>query len=508
MNEIIINEQDDEDLEKYPEMIAAVDLGSNSFHMIVARVDESGNFSMVDQMKEMVRLRGGLDEENNMDEAVAQNALDCLQRFGDRIRHLEKSSVRAVGTNTLRTMNKSKSFLRKANKALGHRIGIIPGREEARLVYLGVSHTLSDDRGNQLVIDIGGGSTEFIIGEMFEPKLLESLNFGSVSATKRFFSDGKLTKKNWKKANTALRLEIMPIAKQFSIKNWEFAIGSSGTIKATQEIIHAFELEKFKITLGSLNKIRDQMIEMKTIDKLKLPLINSERLPVYAGGLAILIAIFEALKIETMTVSEGALREGLLYDLLGRINHEDVRNRSVRDLMQRFNIDTVQSDLVKSTALHCFKSVRKDWGLPKRRKRILGWAADLHELGISITHDKHHLQGAHILEYADIPGFARRRQHWLSMMVMSHRKKLPIELFDELSEDERSTVIYLIVLLRLAVLFHRSRQELDAMPKVLGSKNKLHIDIEGDINDQALLEADLIQEKQWLSKVDFELSFG
>ncbi|MGK0271363.1 MAG: exopolyphosphatase/guanosine-5'-triphosphate,3'-diphosphate pyrophosphatase [Cocleimonas sp.] len=488
-------------------MIAAVDLGSNSFHMIVVRVDEHGNFSMVDQMKEMVRLRGGLDEDNNMDEVVAQNALDCLQRFGDRIRHLDPSAVRAAGTNTLRTMNKSKFFLRKANKALGHRIEIIPGREEARLVYLGVSHTLSDDRGNQLVIDIGGGSTEFIIGEMFEPKILESLNFGSVSATKRFFADGKLSKKNWKKANTALRLEIMPIENQYSSKNWEFAIGSSGTIKATQEIIHAFELDKFRITLDALYKIRSRMIEMETIDQLELPLINTERLPVYAGGIAILIAVFEALKIEYMTVSEGALREGLLYDLLGRIQHEDVRNRSVRDLMKRFNIDTVQAGLVKNTALYCFKKLRKDWSLPKKHKHILGWAADLHELGMSITHDKHHLQGAHILEYADIPGFARRRQHWLSVLVVSHRKKLPTNLLDDLAEDEKTTLLYLIVILRLSVLLHRSRQNIEVLPTVKGGENQLYLSIEGDINEQALLEADLIQEKQWLSKVGFELNF-
>ena len=488
-------------------MIAAVDLGSNSFHMIVARVDENGNFSMVDQMKEMVRLRGGLDEDNNMDEAVAKNALDCLQRFGDRIRHLDRSAVRAAGTNTLRTMNQSKEFLRQANLALGHRIEIIPGREEARLVYLGVSHTLSDDRGNQLVIDIGGGSTEFIIGEMFEPKSLESLNMGSVSATKRFFADGNLSKKNWNKANTVLRLEIMPIEKQYSSNNWVYAIGSSGTIKATQEIIHAFELDKFKVTLEALYNIRARMIKMETIEQLKLPLINSERLPVYAGGLAILIAVFESLKIDFMTVSEGALREGLLYDLLGRIQHEDVRDRSVRDLMQRFNIDTLHASLVKATALHCFKKVRKTWGLQKKRKRILGWAAELHELGMSITHDKHHLQGAHILEFADIPGFARRRQHWLSMMVLSHRKKLPLELLNELSDDDRSTVLYLIVILRLSVLLHRSRQDIEILPKVEGGENHLHIHIDGDISEQALLEADLTQEKQWLSKVDFKLTF-
>ena len=488
-------------------MIAAVDLGSNSFHMIVARVDENGTFSMVDQMKEMVRLRGGLDENNNMDEAVAQNALDCLQRFGDRIRHLDSSCVRAAGTNTLRSMNKSKSFLHKANTALGHSIEIIPGREEARLVYLGVSHTLSDDRGNQLVIDIGGGSTEFIIGEMFDSKVLESLNFGSVSATKRFFADGKLSAKNWKKANIALRLEIMPIENEYSSENWEFAIGSSGTIKATQEVIHSLELEKFRITLDALYKIRNHMIQMESIDKLELPIINAARVPVYAGGLAILIAVFEALKIESMTVSDGALREGLLYDLLGRIQHEDVRDRSVRDLMQRFNIDTTHAALVKNTALHCFKKLKKDWGLPKKRNRILGWAADLHELGMSITHDKHHLQGSHILEYADIPGFASRRQHWLSVMVMSHRKKLPTDVLEELSDNERPTVIYLIVILRLSVLLHRSRKNIEISPDVEGKENQLHLHIAGDINEQALLEADLIQEQQWLSKVGFMLTF-
>lgn len=487
-------------------MIAAVDLGSNSFHMIVARVDENGNFSMVDQMKEMVRLRGGLDEHNNMDEAVAQNALDCLQRFGDRIRHLGSNCVRAAGTNTLRSMNTSAQFLKKANKALGHRIEIIPGREEARLVYLGVSHTISDDKGNQLVIDIGGGSTEFIIGERFESKILESLNFGSVSATKRFFGDGSLSKENWEKANIALRLEIMPIENEYSPDNWISAVGSSGTIKATREIAKALSLIDYNISLDALYKIRDSMIEMETIDCLELPLNNTQRVPVYAGGLAVLIAVFEALKIDTMTVSDGALREGLLYDLLGRIKHEDVRDRSIRDMMKRFNIDEVHAGLVKKTAFHCFKSVRKSWGLPKRRKHTLGWAVDVHELGMSITHDKHHLQGAHIIQHADIPGFAKRRQDWLSVMIRSHRKKLPVELIDTHLDNDRSTLIYLIVLLRISVLLHRSRQYRKILPKVEGKENHLHIYIE-DLSKQALLEADLSQEQQWLLKIGFTLTF-
>ncbi len=496
-----------EEQENLPEIIAAIDLGSNSFHMIVARVDENGNITMIDQMKEMVRLRGGLDANNNMDEAVAQKALDCLQRFGDRIRHLPHEAVRAAGTNTLRTMKGSASFLRKANKALGHRIEIIPGHEEARLVYLGVSHTLSDDQGKQLVIDIGGGSTEFIIGKKFEPKILESLNIGSVSVTKRFFPDGNLSADKWQSADTALRLEIMPIQRAFSADNWKRATGSSGSIKATRAIILELGLEQFGITLKSLYKLRDHLIEFGTIESIDLPGLKNDRAPVYAGGLAILIAVFESLEIETMTVSDGALREGLLYDMLGRIQHEDVRDRSVHDLMLRFNIDENHAESVKKTALHCFKQVRKEWGIRKKRRHTLAWAADLHELGLSITHDKHHLQGSHILEHADIPGFSRRRQYWLAVLVNTHRKKLPADIFETLHEDERQDIRYLSILLRLAVLLHRARLDEDILPEVEASTDSLHLKLPDDVKNSALLEADLLQEKAWLNKIGFKLYF-
>ncbi len=491
----------------YPEMIAAVDLGSNSFHLIVARVDEFGNFSMVDQMKEMVRLRGGLDANNNMDEAVAQRALECLQRFGDRIRHLDPDAVRAAGTNTLRSMKTSRDFLKKAKRALGHEIDIIPGREEARLVYLGVSQTLSDDKGRQLVVDIGGGSTEFIIGKKFEPQMVESINIGAVSMTKRFFPNGDLKPANWQNANTALRLELMPIQKAYSAENWKRATGSSGTIKATQSIIQALNLLDYGITVKALYELRDQLIEMGNIENISFEGLKSERAPVYAGGLAILIALFESLKIDLMMVSDGALREGLLYEMLGRIKHEDVRDRSVQDLALRFNIDTAHADNVKKTALHCFKQIRKEWGLTKKRKLTLGWAADLHELGMSITHDKHHMQGAHILEHADIPGFAQHRQIWLSSLVRTHRKKFDQEAIDSLPVDERQDIFYLSILLRLSVLLHRSRMDQDILPDIEGGSDSLHIACDKDIKDQALLEADLLQEKVWLNKLGFKLYF-
>ncbi len=491
----------------YPETIAAIDLGSNSFHLIVARVDQLGNITMIDQLKEMVRLRGGLDANNDMDEVVAQRALDCLERFGDRIRHLPKEAVRAAGTNTLRSMNNANSFLSKANGALGHRIGIIPGHEEARLVYLGVSHTISDDSGKQLVIDIGGGSTEFIIGKQFESLKVESLNIGSVSITKRFFPDGDLGEDKWQSANTALRLEIMPIQQAFSANNWKTAIGSSGTIKAARAIIIEAGLSQFGISLNALYQIRDKLIAMSNIDNIHLNGLKEDRAPVFAGGLAVLIAAFEALKIEHMTISEGALREGLLYDMLGRIQHEDVSDRTVQDFMQRFSIDASQAQRIKDTALHCFKQVRKTWGIPKKRKNTLGWACDLHELGLSITHDKHHLQGAHILQYADMPGFSRRRQHWLAVLVKGHRKKIDPELLHKLPEDERDIIRYLMIILRLSVLLHRSRLDETILPDIECSSDSLHL---RSLNSQekALIEADLLQEKTWLAKSGFKLFFS
>ena len=511
MNKLVNNSDSSNNNESQPEMIAAVDLGSNSFHMVVARVDSQGNISIVDQLKEMVRLRGGLDARLNLDDEVAQRALDCLQRFGDRIRHLDATAVRAVGTNTLRTMKNSRGFLKKANKALGHRIEIISGYEEARLVYLGVSHTLASEKGKQLVIDIGGGSTEFIIGRKFEPKVLESLNMGSVSVTQRFFHDDDLGADKWQTADTALRLEIMPIQKRYKAGNWKRAIGSSGSIKATRNIIQELELEKFGITLNAMYQIRDRLIEIGNINKINadnLPGLKADRAPVYAGGLAILISAFEALKIERMTLSDGAVREGLLYDMLGRIKHEDVRDRSVQDLMKRFQVDEVHAACVEKTALHCFEQVRKDWNIPKKNRHTLAWAASLHELGMSITHDKHHLQGAHILKYADIPGFTRRRQYWLSLLVKTHRKKLEENAFEDLPEEDQQAVRYLSILLRLSVLLHRARiDDREMLPCVEGSTDSLHIKCSKNIGEQALLEADLLQEKTWLNKIGFKLYF-
>lgn len=492
--------------EHTPQTIAAVDLGSNSFHMVVAQVNEHDELKQIDKLKEMVRLRGGLDEHNNLSSAKQEQALACLRLFGERIRHLPVDAVRVAGTNTLRTMRDTTEFQALAKEALGHSVSIIAGREEARLIYLGVAHTLSDDDGKRFVMDIGGGSTEFIIGEKFKPLALESLNIGSVSVTQRFFADGSMKKENWDKAITELSLDITPIKGAYEIGHWNVATGASGTIKAARNIAHALELEKFGITLKSLHKIRDLMIKAGDIEKVHLPTLKDDRKPVFAGGLAILIAAFETLKINNMTVSDGALREGLLYDLIGRIHHEDTRDNSISSLMMRFDIDPIQSRQVTATAEHLFQQVASAWALNKRHGKLLTWAAMIHELGLSIAHSNYHTHGAYILENADLPGFSRKGQRWLSTLVTTHRRGITNADFEKLPPLEQEIVKKLSVLLRLSVLFHRSRKNKEILPNIHVDGKKVDLNCH-ELSNRPMLLADLKREKSWVESIDVNLIF-
>jgi len=484
--------------------IAAVDLGSNSFHLIVAQVTESDTLQKVDKLKEMVRLRGGLDTNNYLVKAKEQEALACLQRFGERIRHLPIDDVRVAGTNTLRTMKNSAEFLVKAKQALGHSVGIIAGREEARLIYLGVAHTLSDDYGRRLVIDIGGGSTEFIIGKKFHPTELESINVGSVSITQKFFPNGALNKACWEKAHQYLLLEMMPLKTAYLKGQWDIATGASGTIKATLNIIQALRLEKFGITLNALQIIRDQMITANNLDALHLAGLKDDRLPVFSGGLAILIAAFETLSIDEMNVSNGALREGLLYDMIGRIHHEDIRENTTADLIHRFKIDSIQSSQVEDTARFLFEQVEQHWKLKKRHKELLLWSAQLHELGLNISHSRYHKHGAYLLKHADLPGFSQKEQAWLSTLVATHRRKIDTDYFDSLPKAQQKTVKKLTVLLRLSVLLHRSRMAESILPKITASNNVLTLHCKNPLTSPMLM-ADLKRENNWLEMIGLRI---
>ena len=489
-------------------LLAAIDLGSNSFHMVICAADKDGTLKVIDKEKEMVRLRGGLDEQGRLDSEVAARAYNCLKRFGDRLQYFKPENVRVAGTNTIRNLKPPDEFIREGSKLLGYPIEVVSGREEARLVYLGVSHTLSNDHGKQLVIDIGGGSTEFIIGQDFIPYELESLEIGAASSTSRFFPNGKYTDANWKRAVVGLRLEILPIQAAFSGGNWSRATGSSGTIKSTRNIILELGLEPFGITLPALYKVRELIIAAGDIETLKLPGLSQDRTPVFAGGLAVLIAVFEALEIDHMTVSDGALREGLLYDMLGRIRHEDVRYRSVDEFAKRFNVDDEQAKRVMETSVNLFDQVAIDWDLPKQTRKLLAWASLLHEIGLSITHNKHHFQGAYILKYAFMPGFSRREQIWLALLVKNHRRKLDWERFSDIPEQDILTLVRLSIILRLAVLLHRRRDNHGFDPKMTASRSKVDLFVQRPSDGLFLLEADLQREKNWLRRLGYQLSYS
>ena len=493
---------------KPPETVAAVDLGSNSFHMIVARI-QNGQIHVLDRLRETVRLGAGLDERGNITPQAAARAYACLGRFGQRVRNLSRGSVRAVGTNTLRKARNSREFLEEAEEALGHPIEIVAGREEARLIYLGVAHSLSDDRGRRLVVDIGGGSTELIIGEHFEPQHMESLHMGCVSMSEAYFPKGAITQEGWEAAHTAGLLELRPIEYQYREIGWDLAIGASGTLLAVDRVVREQGWSTTGITREALRKLRDAMIAAGSVSKLKLAGLSPDRAPVFPGGVAVLLAVFEALGLEQMSSSDGALREGLIYDLLGRIRHEDVRTRTVENLMQRFQVDTEHARRVEATALGLLEQVADAWGLNEDHATTLSWAARLHELGLAIAHNQYHKHGAYVLANADLPGFSRPEQEVLALLVRAHRRKFPAKLFADLPKEQGPALLRLAVVLRLAVLAHRSRDEgVPVVSRVITSGDALKLQFPpGWLEQHPLTRADLLNERAALKVAKLKLKF-
>ena len=440
-----------------PKMVAAVDLGSNSFHMVIAQVEADGQLRVVDKLKEMVRLAAGLDDHKHLSPEVQDRALECLRRFGQRIGDFPPRAVRVLGTNTLRLARNTDVFLLQAAAALGHPIEIVAGREEARLVYLGVAHAVAPTGQRRLMVDIGGGSTELVIGEGFEVMEGESLHMGCVSWSQVHFPQGKINQRRWFSALTAARQELRPLVKYYRALGWQCALGASGTIMIVERILRENGWSDGGITPEGLNRLRDALLVAGSVNQLNFKGLGAERAPVFPGGVAILSAVFEALGIECMSIASGALREGALYDLLGRIRHEDTRDRSVGYLATRFQIDLLQAERVSATTLELFNHVAARWYLDEGDQKILHWAARLHELGLSVAHSGYHKHGAYILANADLAGFSRQEQGLLAVLVRSHRRRFHQRLFVELPESMRSPGLRLAALLRLAVLLHRGR---------------------------------------------------
>jgi len=489
-------------------VIAAVDLGSNSFHMVVAQ-DQHGQLKVVDRLREMVRLGAGLNASGKLSKESKERAIECLQRFGQRLQEMHADSVRVVGTNTLRVAKNSKEFIKRAEEALGHPIQIISGVEEARLIYQGTIHSITGPEGRWLVVDIGGGSTEIIIGKQAKPLLMESVQMGCVVISEKFFSDGVLEKKKFKKALVAAKLQLQPITSSLKDMGWKHAVGTAGTIRAISELMREFELSERGITYKGINAIIEKMQDAKHIDKVNFNSIAKERKPVFAGGIVVLKAIFEELGIKKMMISDGGLREGLLFDLAGRIHHQDTRDRTVYSLMRRYHVDFKHAANIKTTALGLLDKISKVWKIDNDLAyQFLIWAADLHEIGLDISHSKYHRHGAYLLDNSDLMGFSWNEQRLLACLVGNHRRKINTELIEQLPERWQEQATYMIVILRIAILINRDRAP-KKLPDIMIEDKKGVLDIQFDqpwLEAHPLTGAELEQEQSYLKVLKVKVS--
>lgn len=478
------------------ELMAAIDLGSNSFHLAIARLDH-GEVRKLASMSEKVQLAAGLDEDNFLSEEAQQRGLDCLSRFVGRLDAVSPQRLRIVATNALRQANNAEVFIKKANALLPKPIEVIAGREEARLIYLGVSHTNASTE-KRLVIDIGGGSTEFIIGKGFDPLLTESLQMGCVAFTKHYFADGQITEKAFEKAIAAARKEVLRISRLYQKTGWDSVTGSSGTIKAVNQILVqlGFADEDERITFEGVKHIQKQLIKAKHIDNINFADIKETRKAVLPAGVAVLLAAMSVLGIDTIAYSDGALREGVMYDMLGRFASEDVRDRSVQALLTRYSVDRKQAKRVVKTAQQLFDQVKNRLGLDDEDADLLRRGAYLHEIGLAISHSSYHRHSAYLLENSDIDGFSQVDKVRMAQLVLHHRRKLKGDGLDEVKMVGGDKLVYLTLLLRLAVLTHHSRSKEDDIELSLCAKDNQHWQIAVQPNNDAanLLLNDLQEE--------------
>ena len=465
------------------DLVAAVDLGSNSFRMLVAQAVNTPSGTQlrpIDTLRESVRLAAGLTDNKILGNDAYQRGLTAIRRFGERIRGFDPANVRAVATNTLRVAKNSQQFIDDAQVALGFPIEVIAGVEEARLIYIGAAHEVPAVQGNRLVVDIGGGSTEFIIGKGYEPRLMESLYIGCVSHSMRFFPKGNIDSHAFKEAELAARREIQVISGAYLKSGWKQVIGSSGTARALAELISQNDLNgqsdgltMGRVTGGSglitregLRALKKHLLKYEHISQVQLLGLKDDRRAVWPGGLAIMLAVFDELGIESMEVTDAALRVGVLYDLLGRSQHHDMRYVTVEQFMQRYTVDRDQSNRVGKLAAEFLAQLPK----PDSENRsdniaLLQWAANLHEIGLSISHNGYHKHSAYIAGNADMPGFSKNDQARLAALLIGHAGKL-----GKLAHNASFNDWRMLFCLRLAQVLCRGRNDND-LPKVKVSEH-------------------------------------
>ncbi len=440
-------------------LLAAVDLGSNSFRLEIGRFDR-GQINRTEYLKETVRQGNGLDSDRNLTLDAMQRGWDCLARFGERLAGFKKNQVRAVATQTLREARNRDEFLARAHKILGFPIDVISGREEARLIYQGVAHMLPQSDERRLVVDIGGRSTEMIVGKGLDARHMESYRVGSVAWSMKYFPDGQFSLRAFEAAEIAAKAVLDEAINVYHAGAWDVAYGSSGTIGAVSDVLAAGGWQPGLVSRAGLDWLLDRLIKAQSADRVKMEGMKEDRRAVIGGGVSVLRAVFDLLGIDEMQAAQGALRHGVLYDLLDREQDvTDLRSTSVERLANKFDADAVQAKRVSKVAQHLFLMICSGLSAAEseRIQRKLQWAAQLHEIGSQISHSDYHKHGAYILDNADAPGFALPELHRLSLLVLGHRgklRKLEIDFEDQLFVQQ-------LLCLRIAVILCHARREPD-----------------------------------------------
>jgi len=485
---------------------AAVDIGSNSFHMVIARL-EHGELKVIDRIKEMVRLAAGLSVDGGISPLARNRAILTLAQFGQRLRDLPSANVRAVATNTVRRLRSPQAFLLAAETALGHPIEVISGFEEARLIYQGVARALPTSERKRLVIDIGGGSTEFILGVGLKPLELESMQLGCSLMTEKHFPDGKLSEKRWHDARLSVEAELQLLLSRYQRPAWDEVIGSSGTIKATAHLLECNGIVAEGISRAGIEWLRQSLLRAGHIDLVELPGLAAERRPVYPGGLLVLDAAFDLLGIEHMRVSDSALREGVLFDLLGRNDLSDPRDAAVAALAARHGVDRAQAKRVEDTAMMIFEQVSAAWLLDEDDQLWLTLAARAHEIGLSISHHHHQQHGAYLAEHSDLAGFSHHEQALFAALIRSQRRGTSKKHYAELPARLAQPGLKLAVILRLSVLLHRARSA-EPLPEISlrATLKQLHLGIPKRwLDAHPLTRTELLSERKSISDLGVSL---
>lgn len=441
-----------------PQEFAAIDLGSNSFHMVIARVVD-GAMQVLGRLKQRVHLADGLDANNRLSEEAMERGLSCLALFAERLQGFRASNVTIVGTHTLRQAVNAETFLQRAADVIPYPIEVISGHEEARLIFMGVEHT-QPEKGRKLVIDIGGGSTELVIGEDFEPQLVESRRMGCVSFSQLYFPKGEISRDNFRRARLAAAQKLETLAWQYRLHGWQYALGASGTIKAACEVLQEMGEKEKLITPERLEMLYDEVMKHKSFAALSLPGLSEERKGVFVPGLAIICGVFDALAIRELRLSDGALREGVLYEMEGRFRHQDIRSRTAQSLANHYAIDSDQARRVLETTEQLYLQWRDQH--PKlanpQLAALLKWAAMLHEVGLTINHSGLQRHSAYILQNTNMPGFNQDQQMLLAALVRFHRKAVKVDELPRVTLFKKKQFVPLIFLLRLGTLLNNQRQ--------------------------------------------------